>query len=371
MTKPETVSRTPARVAGLDLIRGFAILLVLLRHAWPEVFGGAGIVGVVTFFALSGYLITGLIKRDIDSYGRLRYGRFYRNRALRLLPALCFMLLGFACVEGTYNILGHRSEILPSVIAALTYTMNIPGLPHGSSAVSHLWTLATEEQFYLVWPAIIAAGVRFRKTRWVVGICGILALLVSAATIAVVWPEVERVYSLPTSWAVAMIIGAAANLGRSQIARWLPQHLLVRRLIASSAFLLLVALSFVPEPKGMAIAYLLGGPLVAFCTVILIDYVGRWTNLPTPALGPLLWLGTVSYAAYLWNFPIATWMGSRPLAPALAVGSILLTLGAAAISWWLVELPFNRLRQRIDVRTRESPTPPHSVEAGPVSRPSA
>ncbi|CAH0288028.1 O-acetyltransferase OatA [Arthrobacter sp. Bi26] len=352
MTESGNTALSPARIAGLDLIRGFAILLVLLRHAWPEVFGGAGIVGVVTFFALSGYLITGVIKRDIDVHGKLRYGRFYRNRAFRLLPALCFMLFGFGIIESTFNILGHRQEIWPSVFAALTYTMNIPGIPHGSSAVSHLWTLATEEQFYLVWPAIVVAGIRFRRMRWFVVFSAVASLAFCAVTIAIVWPQVERVYSLPTSWAVAMIIGAAANLGKSQLVRYLPKRASARHIAAAAAMSLLIILSFAPEPKGSALAYLIGGPLVAICTVVLIDYAGGWATLPTPTLSPLLWLGTVSYATYLWNFPIATWMGGRPLAPLQALASIALSVGAATVSWWLIEVPFSRLKRRLDMRAR-------------------
>ena len=87
---PETIR--DGRIAGLDLIRGLAIALVLLRHAWPSTFAGGGIVGVVMFFALSGYLITGLLLSDIRRLGRVRYVRFYRNRALRLVPALVLML---------------------------------------------------------------------------------------------------------------------------------------------------------------------------------------------------------------------------------------------------------------------------------------
>ena len=88
------------RVPGLDALRGLAIALVMLRHAWPRVFGEAGAVGVVIFFTLSGYLITGNLLRESESQPHRLIWRFCRNRALRLLPALFILLVTFGAVHG-------------------------------------------------------------------------------------------------------------------------------------------------------------------------------------------------------------------------------------------------------------------------------
>lgn len=339
--------QTTARIYGLDLIRGVAIVLVLLRHAWPEVFGGAGIVGVVMFFTLSGYLITGLLDRDIAGYGRVRYGRFYLHRAFRLIPALAFMLLGFAVIEGVWNILGDRDQIIRSVVVGMTYTMNVPGFDHGSPALSHLWTLATEEQFYLLWPMVLLLGITWRRPRLVVvaSIVGVTALC--AASIVVAAPDVGKVYSLPTSWCVAMLIGSLAYLERGKLAGLRGRGGSASR-VSVAAFIVLAVVAVLPEMKNWPLLYLGIGPLIAALTVVIIIDYSRFSGEPPRPAKPLVFVGYISYAAYLWNYPIATWMGERPLNLLEGVATVVLTVVAATISWWLVERPFGLLRRRLE-----------------------
>jgi peptidoglycan/LPS O-acetylase OafA/YrhL len=145
------------RILGLDVLRGVAVALVMLRHAWPDRFGGAGIAGVVIFFALSGYLITGLLRSDLSRRGRIRYGRFYRNRALRLLPALFVLVAVFTLVEAVWNPLRDRALLWHTVVVSLTYVMDLPGHWAVSDGMTHLWSLATEEQERSRWPPLVAA----------------------------------------------------------------------------------------------------------------------------------------------------------------------------------------------------------------------
>lgn len=336
------------RIYGLDLIRGIAIFLVLLRHAWPEVFGGAGIVGVVMFFALSGYLITSLLDRDITEYGRVRYGRFYLHRAFRLIPALAFMLAGFAVIEGVWDILGDRDKILRSVVVGMTYTMNVPGFDHGSAALSHLWTLATEEQFYLLWPLVLLLGVKWRRIRFVVVSCIVGVTALCAASIIVAVPDVGKVYSLPTSWCVAMLIGALAYVERNALTTFLGRIGPAARLLPPLAVGVLMLIAWLPEMKDWPLLYLAIGPAIAALTVVLILDFSRFTGPAPRVLRPFVGLGYISYAAYLWNYPIATWIGDRPLTLLQGLATIILTLAAATISWWLVERPATALRRRIE-----------------------
>lgn len=330
------------RFYGLDALRGVAILLVLLRHSWPETFGGAGIVGVVVFFALSGYLITQLLMRDIDEFGRVRYGRFYRHRAFRLIPALVFMLAGFAVIEGVWNILGDRVEIVRSVIVGMTYTMNIPGFGHGSDALSHLWTLATEEQFYLVWPALLLLGMKRWGPRKTVAIATAGVLALCAATIWVAHAEVIKVYTLPTSWASAMLIGAWARIEHEKLSQWF-SAISYSRVLAAVSATALGALCFVPEPKSWPVTYLVGGPLIALCTVVLVFAFAGKSGPPPLAVKPLVGLGAISYAAYLWNYPISKWVENDWLV-------IVLTLVAAVVSWLLIEKPAQNFRRHLEKR---------------------
>lgn len=343
------------RLAGLDLIRGIAIGLVLLRHAWPEIVGSGGIVGVVAFFALSGYLITGILMKDVRSRGRVRYGRFYRNRALRLFPPLLFMLAGFVVVTLTLNPLDDRDGIVRAIFTAVTYTGNLP-YDHGSAAVDHLWTLATEEQFYLVWPLILTFAFRRKSMGRAFGISTVLLATAVVASILLTAPNIHRIYTLPTSWAIAMIIGAAAKVWEHQVRGTMPTWF-TPRAGGSAAALILVALSFIPDPKNSPFGYLLLGPVVAVVTVALMMAWSSWRDLPSPVLRPLLALGTISYAAYLWNYPIVLWLGDRPLSPIAAIGSIVLTIVAATASWWLVERPVQALRKRLDRPARPASPP--------------
>jgi len=346
---------TRTRIQGLDLLRGAAILLVLLRHSWPEYFGGGGIVGVVAFFTLSGYLITGLLASDVRRFGRIRYARFYRNRAIRLVPALLFLLLGFTIAEGVFNVSGTRDQVLRSVLTSLTYTMNIPGFNHGSTNLNHLWTLANEEQFYILWPVLIVIGIRFRKLRLIVALAAAALILATVFTLVLTFPDIGKIYSRPTTWTISMVIGAAAQLGADPLSRVLQG----RRAIVGAGLGCggLLFLTFLPDAKDNILMYLLGGPIIGLCTVLVIWKVRDWGVVPAPAR-PLVWLGIVSYAAYLWNYPVSWWLMDGGFGAGWQFAAIALTLMAAVVSWFLVETPFNRLRARFEATTRQKAVPP-------------
>ncbi|HEY0217894.1 MAG TPA: acyltransferase [Cellulomonas sp.] len=342
----------PTRLPGLDALRGLAVGLVLLNHAAPQVFSSAGVVGVTIFFALSGYLITGVLVRDLDARGRIRFGRFFGHRALRLLPPLVLMLIGYTVVEGVFDLMGERDLVAESWLAALTYTINIPGLPHGSESLYHFWTLATEEQFYLVWPLVLTLAWRRGVLRLAVATAAVLVLVGCTVSMLLVAPDIARVYALPTSWGTTLLVGAAGYLGRDALRDRLPATAGARRTVQVGLVLALgvAALGgggFAQHPW----AYLLGAPAAAAATVVLISYAGRWDRLPTRLLRPAVVLGTISYAAYLWNAAIARWLGNPDDLTGAVLG-VVLTLAAASASWWLVERPAARVRRWLDRRSR-------------------
>ncbi|WP_214523386.1 acyltransferase family protein [Curtobacterium flaccumfaciens] len=344
------------------MIRGLAILLVLLRHSWPAVFGTAGMVGVVVFFALSGYLITGLLVSDLQRFGRVRYGRFYRNRALRLLPALLLMLAGFAVVSLIWDPLGDKGTVPRSLIVGITYTMNIP-FDHGSAALSHLWTLATEEQFYLVWPLLLAVGMRYRKVRAVLVAAAGLIVLVMIATMTLTAPTIWRIYPLPTSWCIAMVIGAAGYFTAERLNGLLRRTTATRIVSGIVAIGVVLGLASLPEAKGAPTTYLIVGPLAAAATVVLVAHLRTWVTLPTVWLQPLRALGLISYAAYLWNYPIHTWIDTNPSFPAPGLSTIALTLAAAIASWFVVEKPAMAFKARLDRRRQQDVSDPPVPQA--------
>ncbi|WP_165971334.1 acyltransferase family protein [Microbacterium oleivorans] len=350
---------SPHRIEGLDLLRGFAIVLVLLRHSWPQVFGGAGIVGVVVFFTLSGYLITGILVSDVRQHGRVRYGRFYRNRAIRLVPALAFLLVGFVIVEGVIDLIDTRDAVWRTVVLAATYTTNIPGLEPTSRSMTHLWTLANEEQFYLVWPLLLVLGIRLRRLRAVVLGAAVVILVALAVTIVVHRDDLTFLYTLPTTWTIAMVIGAAARLAQVRLNRIITERR--RPWVAGGAVAGLMVLVFIPDAKSSLIVYAVGGVLIGALTVALIWYLRTIPTVPSIAK-PLLGLGVISYAAYLWNYPVTFWV--RDLAPnSWPWIAPIVTIGLATVSWFLVERPFNRFKARVT-----HPTAKHQGLAASPSR---
>ncbi|WP_237448088.1 acyltransferase family protein [Nocardioides flavescens] len=334
------------RNQGLDVIRGIAVGLVMVRHALGDMFSAAGIVGVTIFFALSGYLITGLLIRDVEDVERPRWKRFYVHRFLRLVPALVLLVLVYALVEAAWNPLGQRSELPLTVIVALTYTSDL-NLPVEMGALTHLWTLAVEEQFYLVWPALIFLAVRRRITpgRLAVTTAVVLTTVCWVSLIAVGRPE--AIYTLPTTWASSMAVGAAAYCYRSRLDALLRTGL--RPWGAAVGLAALVAMALAPVGKDSALTYLLYPTLVSVCTVLMIWEARRWPTAPKVAV-PLLGLGTISYAAYLWNWPLVSWIGAssgihgRELLVVSAVATVLV----ATVSWFTVEALGRHLRTRFD-----------------------
>lgn len=325
-----------ARIDGIDLLRGIAIGLVMLRHAWPSAFPGAGVVGVVMFFALSGHLITGLLVDELERTGRVDLRRFYVRRARRLVPALLLLVAGVVVVTLLLDPLGDRDELGRTVLVALTWTGNLP-FGHASDATFHLWTLATEEQFYLLWPAVLVLAFARDRMRLALLLVAGACLLACLATVVWLREDPDLAYSLPTSWAVCFVIGGATRV--------LGRRVVVPARAVPVALVGLAVLSVVPL-RGHALTYLAGGPAIAALTAVLLLSWRTWTDVTGPARA-LVVLGTVSYGAYLWNYPLTLWL--RPSLDDLAgpVG-LVLTLAVAAVSWHLVEVPARPRGRRRD-----------------------
>ncbi len=246
-----------------------------------------------------------------------------------------------------------------TVVLAATYTTNIPGLEPTSRSMTHLWTLANEEQFYLVWPLLLVLGIRLRRLRAVVLGAAVVILVALAVTIVVHRDDLTFLYTLPTTWTIAMIVGAGARLAQVRLNRILTERR--RPWVAGGAVAGLMVLVFIPDAKSSLIVYAVGGVLIGALTVALIWYL---RTIPTVAsiAKPLLGLGVVSYAAYLWNYPVTFW--ARDLAPNSWpwIASIV-TIGLATVSWFLVERPFNRFKARVT-----HPTAKHQGLAASPSR---
>ncbi|MDF9749246.1 acyltransferase [Arthrobacter sp. ES3-54] len=346
------------RLDGLDVLRGAAVGAVLLGHSWPAIFQGAGIVGVIAFFVLSGYLITNVLVRDIERHRKIRYGRFYAHRAFRLVPALISLLGVYAIVELATDFLGDRSKGIVgyTVLAGLGYLKDLP-LPFDvSMAIGPLWTLAVEEQFYLIWPALLVLALRRNRQGRLIGFSAAVALFLMSASVlamAVLAPQLHSlVYALPTTWGLGLIVGAALRLYRVHVFSWFAGHRL-RCTAMLSSVAVLASLIFFPKANETPVFILIGGPLAMAAAAVLVALAAsraagmpKWTR-------PAQVLGTVSYAAYLWNYPVILWLNggsTADLPPLVAVSAIALTLLIAVISWHTVERLGRIARERFDRR---------------------
>lgn len=352
-------------VSSLDGLRALAIIGVLLYHADLPWFPG-GFLGVDVFFVISGYLITSLLLKEWQQYSRVDLKNFWLRRARRLLPALFLVIastLGFAVVFLPHEVAGLRSDAL----AAVGYVTNWYLIFHHQSyfetvgrpaMLQHLWSLAVEEQFYLLWPLLFIAAMRGLRDRYRLPV--ILAGA-AASTVLMVFlykPDVDpsRLYYGTDTRAAGFLIGAALAFllalptpgilektvgGRFQV--WV--NSLPLDLIGLGAFSVL-GWSFVRMDGFQPFLYQGGFTLVALTTAVLIAVaIHPRARLCSRLLswGPLRWIGLRSYGIYLWHWPV--FMVTRPQLDVRIDGLPLLALRLvvtgvlAELSYHYIETP--------------------------------
>jgi peptidoglycan/LPS O-acetylase OafA/YrhL len=366
---------------GLDGLRALAVAGVFLYHAGVSWMPG-GFLGVDLFFVLSGYLITSLLLREFSTEGTIDLARFWYRRARRLFPAVAVVILFalLATLTIARDDLGRtRADALSAIVyltnwhevlASHSY-FNEFGRP---SLLQHLWSLAVEEQFYLLWPVLLMFGLRKLHPRNMLMLTGVLA----AASCLLMWllynpgGDPSRVYYGTDTRAFTLLIGAL-------LAFMLPgaQKALARRREAGDiggigdivdgvgvAALLGVLVLFVTLQDYQPWLYRGGFLLMALLTAVLLAVVVHPGSRLGQALGwePLRWIGARSYGIYLWHWPIMQL--TRPGVDISMPGPLLVllqagaTVGAAALSYRYVEMPIRsgvaqqRLRSFLD---RHSP----------------
>jgi peptidoglycan/LPS O-acetylase OafA/YrhL len=346
---------------ALDGIRGVAVVLVLARHVWPE--GGAGMVGVDLFFVLSGFLITCLLIEEWRENGALSFRAFYARRALRLLPALYAMLAVFVACSLLFARGDRLAHALKSAGLAATYLTGYATFDNFASSqpLGPVWSLAVEEQFYLLWPLLLWLALR---RGWSLQRCTGLAIGLAALDVGcriVSWQHWGvRIYTLPTTWADGLFIGCAVALG------W-RAGLFPTRIPSVYAWFGWLTLFFLGLWQSMKVSGPTYGPVltsIAVVSAVLVLAAARGEGgLPTALLAsrPARWIGRRSYAIYLWNASLIyavppSWKPHGLLAILAAVASF----GVAELSWRFVESPALRRKQRF-ARTRSETAPPSQL----------
>lgn len=331
------------RIKEIQGLRALAVLLVIAFHGK---FLSGGYIGVDIFYVISGYLITGLLLREMKETGSISLPNFYSRRIKRLLPSTFLVLVTTAIVSFVVMPSSARSNLGRNIVAAALYVSNYvfawwqndyQNLGATPSPIIHFWSLAVEEQFYLLWPLLILLAARNGRASRVfkvlagVTLCSFLLSLFATPKFPI-W----SFYSLPTrAWELGL--GALVVFGRDlplklRQLRWMSWLALIAIFVAAFAFN-----ENTLFPGRAALLPTLGAALLLFVVSDLPAALSWFLNLPL-----IQWIGDISYPLYLWHWPalvLPIYVFNAPLSVLQRLGSIALTFILAGLTHRFVENP--------------------------------
>jgi peptidoglycan/LPS O-acetylase OafA/YrhL len=355
---PEPSRKRQRYLPGLDGLRALAVLAVIAYHlqlGWAP----GGMLGVAVFFTLSGYLITDLLLQRWAGTGSLKLAEFWRHRARRLLPALFLML---AVVTVWVSLLNppQLAALRDAEAAAAGYVSNWWLIAQHSSyfarfgpptPLGHLWSLAVEEQFYLIWPWLLWLGLKSpvgRRSPWLLTTATLALAGASAAAMALMYHpgyDPTRVYDGTDTRAFGVLIGAALAFVWPTSRQRGDIGTTGRRVLdgAGLAGLAVIAFLIWRMDEYSDLLYPGGMVLVSLATAAVICAAASPASRIGPLLGwqPLRWLGVRSYGIYLWHYPIIVLTTPANGQESLARGAaqVAASIAVAALSWRFVEDP--------------------------------
>ncbi len=345
---------------ALDGIRAVSILGIMFNHggfAWA----GGGIISVNVFFVLSGFLITLLLLKEWTRTETIRLRAFWARRARRLLPALFVLLGGIGAYALLFAPSGTQSSLLGDGLSTLFYFSNWHQIVTGQSyfvqvsaqsPLLHTWTLAIEEQFYIVWPLVVLGVLKLcRSTRWLL-VVAVLGVLASATEMALRFHpglDPSRLYYGTDTRAQDILVGAAAAIllsGQAQAATR-------RARVALSWMAVLAVLVFAWEwsrINGSSSFPFRGGFLLADVMVAFVIWGVTKAPAGVPSrilsLPPLTFTGRISYGLYLWHWPVFLVLNHARTGLqdySLFTLRVAVTFVIAVMSWYLVETPIRQM----------------------------
>jgi peptidoglycan/LPS O-acetylase OafA/YrhL len=339
-----------SRIPSLDGIRAIAIGLVVISHfskdsGWGDPLD-LGSLGVRIFFVISGFLITGLLLKELDKDGKINLPRFFFRRTLRIFPAFYFYIVCMLILTA----LGGTDLPMRDAWAALTYTSNYSTSLH--PVVAHTWSLATEEQFYLIWPAALFFAVR--KTRAI----SVLLLLVLAATISSRILSHRLGHNVPAFFNTPIGVGCLLALTKERLRRVGLYSAWLKSWLGLLTPVFIVVANF-PSYHSVGARDAILSLMENIAIALWIDWAVSNSSTVTGRLlntRVFVAVGIGSYSLYLWQQPFLGLMYSHPTlllsepwkAIAILPLRIALIVACTSFSYFVIERPLMRIRGRIE-----------------------
>jgi peptidoglycan/LPS O-acetylase OafA/YrhL len=325
----------------IDGLRAIAVMLVVFFHAFPEAMPG-GFIGVDIFFVISGFLITGIIVRELD-HKHFSLVAFYNRRIRRIFPALIVVLSVTMVLGWLWMLPAAYAQLSSDVFASAAFFANIAlllqsgyfDIESAKKPLLHLWSLGIEEQFYLLWPLMLMLVARLRLNMLAaVAVVGIASFVLNVALIG---SNPVATFYLPFTRAWELLAGAALACGWNQIS----QTGAASNSRASIGLVFIAIAAGVLDTKSAfpgwwavlpvgGAALLLSAPAGWFCRSVLTS-------------PPLVWIGLISYPLYLWHWPLLVFFGIIKFAPLTLLERGLIVGLSFALAWLtyrFVEIPF-------------------------------
>src|ERR1700733_11018609 len=325
-------------------------MLVVGFHAFPEAMPG-GFIGVDIFFVISGFLITGIIARELD---RQHFGllAFYARRIRRIFPALIVVLSATLVLGWLWLLPEAYAQLSSDTFASAAFVSNIAlwlqsgyfDIESGKKPLLHLWSLGIEEQFYLFWPLILILAARWRLS--LLAVASVLGVASFGLNVALIGPDPVATFYLPFTRAWELLAGATLACGWNQL-----RHTPAASNWRAVAGILLIAIAAgVLDSKSAFPGWWAVLPVAG--ATLLLSAPAAWGCRPLPSRPAMVRIGLISYPLYLWHWPLLVFFGIIKFAPltllerALIVG---LSFALAWLTYRFVEIPFrfgrpNRLR---------------------------
>ena len=341
-------------IPAIDGLRALAVIAVLLFHAKVPWFRG-GFVGVDVFFVISGYLITSLILQE-HADGRFTLAGFYERRVRRIFPALLLVALSTLVIGAFVMFPPDLAHLGSSAVAAMLFMSNVYFWRRGQDYLRgdpeleplvHTWSLAIEEQFYLLFPVMILGIIRISKRLEVVFIGVALGLFALSVYLTSTRPQAAFYFSPSRGW--ELLLGALVAV--TSLKEMVPRRITLVLQFAGLAMIVGAIVGFdtlTPFPGFAALVPCVGTALIL-----------AWGDRESPLTGVLshpavVWIGLISYPLYLWHWPLLA-LTRLTLSRELAAFEIAALYGLAGLlaagTWQYIEKPFRQRRGRITTKS--------------------